>query len=85
MDASTSRSVLPTPELNSTGGVQAVKVPVSDAVWSTWKRYRDSAGKSTAERRRPCHAQRATVDECRNDAGRYGAQPSSGAPECAVE
>ena len=26
-------------ELNHTDGVQAVKVPVPDAVWSTWRRY----------------------------------------------
>ena len=26
-------------ELDHSGGVQAVKVPVSDAVWSTWRRY----------------------------------------------
>ena len=26
-------------ELNHTSGVQAVKVPVSDALWSTWRRY----------------------------------------------
>lgn len=26
-------------ELDHSGGVQAVKVPVSDAAWSTWRRY----------------------------------------------
>jgi preprotein translocase subunit SecA len=26
-------------ELNHTAGTQAVKVPVSDALWSTWRRY----------------------------------------------
>ncbi len=26
-------------EFDHSGGVQLVKVPVSDAVWSTWKRY----------------------------------------------
>ena len=26
-------------ELDHTGGVQMVKVPVSDAVWATWRRY----------------------------------------------
>lgn len=26
-------------EMNHSAGVQAVKVPVSDAVWSTWRRY----------------------------------------------
>lgn len=26
-------------ELDHSAGVQAVKVPVSDAVWSTWRRY----------------------------------------------
>ena len=26
-------------EFDQSGGVQLVKVPVSDAVWSTWKRY----------------------------------------------
>ena len=31
-------------ELAHTGGVQAVKVPVSDAVWSTWRRYCDAVG-----------------------------------------
>jgi hypothetical protein len=25
-------------------GVQLVKVPVSDAVWSTWRRYCEAAG-----------------------------------------
>ena len=31
-------------ELAHPGGVQAVKVPVSDAVWSTWRRYCDVVG-----------------------------------------
>jgi preprotein translocase subunit SecA len=31
-------------ELDHTEGTQLVKVPVSDAVWSTWKRYCDVAG-----------------------------------------
>ncbi len=31
-------------ELDHTEGVQAVKVPVSDAVWSTWRRYCDAMG-----------------------------------------
>ena len=26
-------------ELDHSDGVQVVKVPVSDAVWSTWRRY----------------------------------------------
>jgi hypothetical protein len=36
-------------ELNHTDGVQAVKVPVSDAVWSTWHRYCESMGLSMGE------------------------------------
>lgn len=31
-------------ELNHVTGVQVVKVPVSDAVWSTWRRYCDVLG-----------------------------------------
>ena len=31
-------------ELDHSGGVQAVKVPVSDAVWSTWRRYCEVLG-----------------------------------------
>ena len=31
-------------ELDHTGGTQLVKVPVSDAMWSTWRRYCDVAG-----------------------------------------
>ena len=31
-------------ELDHTEGVQLVKVPVSDAVWSTWRRYCDAIG-----------------------------------------
>lgn len=31
-------------ELDHTDGVQLVKVPVSDAVWSTWRRYCDVVG-----------------------------------------
>ncbi len=33
-------------ELDHGKGTQLVKVPVSDAVWSTWKRYCDVAGVS---------------------------------------
>ena len=29
-------------EFDDSGGVQLVKVPASDAVWSTWKRYCDA-------------------------------------------
>ncbi len=36
-------------ELNHTGGVQAVKVPVSDAMWSTWRRYCEAIGLSMGE------------------------------------
>ena len=36
-------------ELTHTGGVQAVKVPVSDAVWSTWRRYCEAIGLSMGE------------------------------------
>ena len=36
-------------ELAHTGGVQAVKVPVSDAVWSTWRRYCAAVGLSMGE------------------------------------
>ena len=36
-------------ELAHTGGVQAVKVPVSDAVWSTWRRYSEAIGLSMGE------------------------------------
>jgi uncharacterized protein YchJ len=36
-------------ELDHTDGVQAVKVPVSDAVWSTWRRYCESKGLSMGE------------------------------------
>jgi preprotein translocase subunit SecA len=31
-------------ELDHSEGVQLVKVPVSDAVWSTWRRYCDAVG-----------------------------------------
>ena len=31
-------------ELDHTDGVQVVKVPVSDAAWSTWRRYCDALG-----------------------------------------
>jgi hypothetical protein len=31
-------------ELGHTEGVQLVKVPVSDAVWSTWRRYCEAVG-----------------------------------------
>jgi hypothetical protein len=31
-------------ELNHSDGSQVVKVPVSDAVWSTWRRYCDALG-----------------------------------------
>jgi len=33
-------------ELDRTDGVQMVKVPVSDAVWSTWRRYCEAMGMS---------------------------------------
>ena len=33
-------------ELSHEGGVQVVKVPVSDAVWSTWRRYCEAMGLS---------------------------------------
>ncbi len=33
-------------EMDHTEGVQLVKVPVSDAVWSTWRRYCDAVGVS---------------------------------------
>ena len=33
-------------ELNDAGGVQMVKVPVSAAVWSTWRRYSETMGVS---------------------------------------
>lgn len=33
-------------ELDHTEGVQLVKVPVSDAVWSAWRRYCDAVGLS---------------------------------------
>ncbi len=36
-------------ELEHTDGVRAVKVPVSDAVWSTWRRYSESMGLSMGE------------------------------------
>jgi hypothetical protein len=36
-------------ELSHAGGVQAVKVPVSDAVWSTWRRYCEAIGLSMGE------------------------------------
>ena len=36
-------------ELAHTGGVQAVKVPVSDAVWSAWRRYCEAVGLSMSE------------------------------------
>jgi hypothetical protein len=31
-------------ELDHSDGVQVVKVPLSDAVWSTWRRYCDALG-----------------------------------------
>lgn len=36
-------------ELDHADGVQAVKVPVSDAVWSTWRRYCEAMGLSMGE------------------------------------
>ncbi len=36
-------------ELSHIGGVQAVKVRVSDAVWSTWRRYCEAVGLSMGE------------------------------------
>ncbi len=36
-------------ELDHADGVQAVKVPVSDAVWSTWRRYCETMGLSMGE------------------------------------
>jgi len=36
-------------DLNHTSGVQAVKVPVSDALWSTWRRYCEAIGLSMGE------------------------------------
>ena len=36
-------------ELAHTAGVQAVKVPVSDAVWSAWRRYCEAVGLSMGE------------------------------------
>ena len=36
-------------ELDHGHGVQAVKVPVSDAVWSTWRRYCEAMGLSMGE------------------------------------
>lgn len=36
-------------ELAHATGSQAVKVPVSDAVWSTWRRYCDAIGLSMGE------------------------------------
>ena len=36
-------------ELAHTPGVQVVKVPVSDAVWSTWRRYCDAIGLTMGE------------------------------------
>ncbi|MFQ5968489.1 MAG: hypothetical protein ACE5MI_12910, partial [Acidimicrobiia bacterium] len=36
-------------ELDHAGGVQAVKVPLSDAVWSTWRRYCQAVGLSMGE------------------------------------
>jgi 5-methylcytosine-specific restriction endonuclease McrA len=36
-------------ELAHTAGVQAVKVPVSDAMWSTWRRYCEAIGLSMGE------------------------------------
>lgn len=36
-------------ELDHSRGVQMVKVPVSDAVWSTWRRYCEAIGLSMGE------------------------------------
>ena len=36
-------------ELAHTGGSQAVKVPVSDALWSAWRRYCEAVGLSMGE------------------------------------
>ncbi len=36
-------------ELDGDGGVQMVKVPVSDAVWSVWRRYCDGVGVTMGE------------------------------------
>ena len=35
--------------LDGDGGVQMVKVPVSDAVWSVWRRYCDAVGVTMGE------------------------------------
>jgi len=36
-------------ELDHAEGIQAVKVPVSDAVWSTWRRYCEALGLSMGD------------------------------------
>lgn len=36
-------------ELDHPAGTQAVKVPLSDAVWSTWRRYCEAIGLSMGE------------------------------------
>ena len=36
-------------EMDHAGGVQTVKVPVSDAVWSTWRRYCETMGLSMGD------------------------------------
>ena len=36
-------------ELDHANGVQAVKVPVSDAVWSSWRRYCEAIGLSMGD------------------------------------
>lgn len=36
-------------ELDHSAGVQAVKVPVTDAVWSTWRRYCQAMGLSMGD------------------------------------
>ena len=58
-------------EFDDSGGVQLVKVPVSDAVWSTWKRYCDAVDDrlsphSPIAHARPSTSTPATVDEIRS-------------------
>ncbi len=36
-------------ELDGDGGVQMVKVPLSDAAWSVWRRYCDAVGAAMGE------------------------------------
>lgn len=64
-------------ELDHSDGVQVVKVPVSDAVWSTWRRYCDALGLTMGQAVAALigHELATIVDEAREDV--FGFQRTS--------